>query len=455
VKVLVSGATGLIGRHLVKRLIDGGHEVVTLTRNLDEASVTLPVKCVIHEWFPDVGQIDERALDGVDGVVHLAGESVGEGKWTLERREALMRSRVDSTRTLVNAIAARPAEDRPWVFVSASGIGIYGDRGDEVLNEASPPGEGYLAEICVAWENEARRVEASGLRWVALRTGIVLAREGGAFPQMLVPFRLGVGGKLGSGKQWMSWIHIEDIVSLYVAALENRSFEGPVNAVAPGAVTNADFTAALAAALGRRARFPVPAAVLNVALGERSGLVLTGQRVACVAADEAGFVFDYPDVGPALRELCSDLSRKFEQEVWFDHKPEDVFAFFSDARNLELITPAFVNFRIVKAPDGPLFEGAFIEYKLRLHGVPVRWRTRIDVWDPPRAFVDSQLKGPYRSWIHTHQFEALDGGTLVRDVLRYELPLGALGDLVAGKFVEKDIALIFGYRRTRLLELFA
>jgi uncharacterized protein (TIGR01777 family) len=455
VKVLVTGATGLIGRHLVRRLIDGGHEVVTLTRNLDSASVTLPVKCVIHEWFPDLGQMDERALDGVDGVVHLAGESVGEGKWTQARREALMRSRVDSTRTLVNAIAARPPEDRPWVLVTASGIGIYGDRGDEVLNEASTPGEGYLAEICMAWESEGQRAEAAGLRWVALRTGLVLSRDGGAFPQMLPPYRLGFGGRLGSGRQWMSWIHIEDIVSLYVAALENRAFEGPVNAVAPSPVTNADFTDALASALGRRARFPVPGVVLSLVLGERSGLVLTGQRVACAAADEAGFVFDYPEVGAALRELCSDLSRKFEQEVWFDHKPEDVFAFFSDARNLEMITPAFVHFRILKAPEGDLFEGALIDYRLRLRGVPVRWRTRIDVWDPPRTFVDSQVRGPYRSWIHTHQFEPLDGGTLVRDVVRYELPLGALGDLVAGKLVENDVALIFAYRRTRLLELFA
>jgi uncharacterized protein (TIGR01777 family) len=455
VKVLITGATGLIGLRLVRRLIDGGHEVVTLTRNLDDASVTLPVKCVIHEWFPDLGQMDERALDGVDGVVHLAGESVGEGKWTPERREALLRSRVDSTRTLVNAIAARAPEDRPWVLVSASGIGIYGDRGDEVLTEASPPGDGYLAEICVAWENEARRVEPLGLRWVALRTGIVLSRDGGAFPQMLPPFRLGIGGKLGSGRQWMSWIHIEDIVSMYVAALENRAFEGPVNAVAPGAVTNADFTAALAGALGRRAMFPVPSFVLNLALGERSGLVLTGQRVACAAAEEAGFVFDHPEIGGALRELCLDLSRRFEQEVWFDHKPDDVFAFFCDARNLEMITPGFVKFRILKAPDGPLFEGATIDYRLRLRGIPVRWRTRIDVWDPPRTFVDSQIRGPYRTWIHTHQFEPLDGGTLVRDIVRYELPLGALGDLVAGKTVEKDIALIFAYRRTRLLELFA
>lgn len=451
-KVLVTGATGLVGRQLLKRLIASGHEVVVLTRNLEEASITLPVRCLIHEWFPDRGHLDERALEGVDGVIHLAGENVGDGKWNAERREALMRSRVDGTRTLVSAIAARPPEDRPWVMVSASGIGFYGDRGDEVLAEGSEPGTGYLAEVCTAWEQEAAKVEALGLRWVGLRTGLVLSREGGALPRMLPAFRLGLGGRLGTGRQWVSWIHIEDLVSLYVAALENRAFSGPVNAVAPHPVTNADFALALAGALKRRAWFPMPQALLGLVLGERSGLVLTGQRVACTAAEAAGFAFDYPTVDAALAELCTDLSKVLEQEVWFDLPPEDVFKFFADAHNLEVITPAFLHFRITKAPE-ELFEGALIDYRLRLHGVPLRWRTRIDVWDPPRTFVDTQQKGPYRLWHHTHEFEALDGGTLVRDVVRYELPFGALGNLVAGRLVERDVALIFAYRRTRMLEL--
>jgi uncharacterized protein len=454
-KVLVTGATGLVGRRLVRRLIEAGHEVVVLTRNLDDASVNLPVRCLIHEWFPDNGNIDDRALDDVDGVVHLAGESATDGKWSSERRDALLRSRIDSTRTLVGAIAARAPEDRPWVMVSASGIGIYGERGDEVLVESSPPGDGYLAEVCIAWEQEASRVEASGLRWVGLRTGLVLSRNGGILPRMLPAFRLGAGGRIGTGRQWMSWIHIEDLVSLYIAALENRAFHGPVNAVAPHPVTNADFSAALATALNRRAPLPVPTPVVNMLLGERSGLILTGQRVACTAAEEAGFEFDYPDVASALTELCADLSKTLEQEVWFDLSQDDVFRFFADARNLEMITPSFLHFHVTKAPEEGLYEGALIDYRLRLRGVPIRWRTRIDVWDPPRAFVDTQLKGPYRSWRHTHEFEALDGGTLVRDVVRYELPMGALGELVAGRLVERDIALIFAYRRTRLLELLA
>jgi ligand-binding SRPBCC domain-containing protein len=232
-------------------------------------------------------------------------------------------------------------------------------------------------------------------------------------------------------------------------------FEGPINAVAPHPVTNADFAAALAATLRRRALMPVPAAIIGFFLGERSGLVLTGQRVASAGADEAGFVFDYPDIASALAELCADLSKVVEHEIWFRHTQEDLFSFFADARNIEMITPAFLRFSITKAPEESLFEGATVDYKLKLHGIPIRWRTRIDVWDPPRSFVDSQLRGPYRSWRHSHEFEALDDGTLIREVVRYELPFGALGDLLVGRMVERDVALIFAYRRTRLLELFS
>lgn len=444
-----------MGRHLLRRLVAGGHEVVALTRNLDDASVNLPVRCVIHEWFPETGQIDATALDGVDGVVHLAGENVGEGKWTDERRDALMRSRVDGTRVLVDAIAARPAEDRPWVLVTASGIGFYGDRGDELVDETAEPGEGYLAEVCQAWEHEGRRAEASGLRWVALRTGLVLARDGGALEQMLPAFRLGVGGRLGSGRQWMSWIHIEDLVSLYIAALENRAFEGPTNAVSPNPVTNDTFTKALAATLGRGTGFGLSSGLIGRLFGERAGLLLTGQNVSCTAADEAGFVFEYPDIHSALGDLCGDLSGLHEQEIWLQHKPQDVFAFFSDVKNREMTTPSFLRFRVRNVPEEGLCEGALIEYRLRLRGMRLSWRTRVDVLDPPRTFVETQVRGPFRSWTHTHEFEELDGGTLVRDVVRYELPFGALGELLAGKMIERDMALVFAYRRTRLLELFS
>ncbi|HYC57199.1 MAG TPA: TIGR01777 family oxidoreductase [Candidatus Binatia bacterium] len=453
-KVLVTGATGLVGQHLVRRLLEGGHDVVALSRNLDEALLTLPVRCMVHEWNPEAGHLDGRAWDGVRAVVHLAGENVGAARWSRRRKDAILKSRALGTRTLVESIGLLPPEKRPKIFVSASAIGFYGDRGDEILEETASHGEDFLADVCRVWEHEARRSETHGLRWVSLRTGIVLAREGGALAKMLPLFRVGLGGRLGSGDQWMSWIHIADLVSLYMLAIENDELEGPVNAVAPNPVTNKQFTRSLARVLRRPALAPAPATMLRMMLGEMSSLVLGSQRVVPVAADDAGFKFDYEDLELALRDLCLDAAREMRQELWLDSPASEVFAFFSDPQNLEEITPQFLGFRIVKAPDDGMTEGSTIDYRIRLHRLPVRWRSRIDVWDPPRTFVDTQVKGPYKSWRHTHEFEALDGGTLVRDVVRYELPFGALGEWLAGKMVERDLALIFAYRRTRLLELF-
>jgi len=427
---------------------------VALSRNLDEALLTLPIKCTVHEWNPEAGHLDGRAWEGVSSVIHLAGENVGTARWSRRRKDSILRSRALGTRTLVESIGLLPPEKRPRTFVSASAIGFYGDRGDEPLEETAEHGDDFLADVCRVWEHEARRAENHGMRWVSLRTGIVLAREGGALGKMLPLFRLGLGGRLGSGDQWMSWIHIEDLVSLYVFAIEKDELEGPVNAVSPNPVTNKEFTRTLARVLRRPALFPAPAAALKMMLGEMSILLLGSQRVVPVAADDAGFRFDYEELELALRNLCLDPAREMRQELWLDAPPAEVFPFFADAHNLPDITPQFLNFRVVRAPDDGMTEGTTIDYRLSLHRLPMRWRSRIDVWDPPRTFVDTQVRGPYKSWRHTHEFEPLDGGTLVRDIVRYELPFGALGQWVAGDRVERDLALIFAYRRTRLLELF-
>lgn len=454
-RVLVTGATGLVGRRLVKRLLDSGHETVAVSRNVGDAAVSLPVRCAIAGWRPEAGQLDASALEGVDAVVHLAGENVGDSAWSEPRKAAILRSRVDSTRALVGALAQLEPASRPSVLVSASAIGFYGDCGQEEVDETSAGGQGFLAEVCRQWEDEARRVETLGMRWVAARIGVVLARDGGAVGSMLPLFRLGLGGPVGGGAQWISWIHVDDLVSLLVAAIENPEIEGPVNAVAPAPVTNREFSHRLSRALGRPAILPVPGFALRAALGEMADLVLDGCKVKSAALEDSNFRFDYGDLDLALADICADLSKTIEQEVWIDRPVEDVFRFFSDPYNLESITPKFLGFSILSVSEGGLREGALIDYRLLLHHLPLRWRTRIEVWDPPRSFVDVQLRGPYRSWRHTHDFEPFEGGTLIRDVVRYELPLGALGELVGGRWVERDVALIFAYRRTRLLELFA
>ncbi|MCP5116821.1 MAG: TIGR01777 family protein, partial [bacterium] len=242
------------------------------------------------------------SLRGADAVVHLAGEPVAQ-RWTPETKRRIRTSRVDGTRTLVEAISK--LSERPAVLVAASAIGYYGSRGDEELSEEAPPGEGFLPEICQAWEKETDAAAQLGVRVVKLRVGVVLGLGGGALAQMLTPFRLGLGGRLGSGEQWMSWIHLDDVVGLVRHAIEQSKLEGAVNATAPNPVSNADFTRTLARVLRRPAFFPVPERAIRILFGEMSEILTASQRVVPKAAEAAGFKFSFPDLGTALKNLLS------------------------------------------------------------------------------------------------------------------------------------------------------
>jgi uncharacterized protein (TIGR01777 family) len=449
-RVVVTGATGFVGRPLVRALLDAGHAVTAWTRDPARAAEALPAACAVARWD---GAAAAAGLRAAHAVVHLAGAGIAERRWTAAHKRAVHESRVAGTRALVRGIAALPPAERPQTLVGASAIGWYGDRGDEVLDESSPPGRGFLPDVCRAWEAETLAARDLGLRVVVLRTGVVLGARGGALRAMLPPFRLGVGGRLGSGRQWMSWIHLDDLVGLYRFALEHAALGGVVNAVAPAPVTNAEFTRALARALGRPAVLPVPALALRVALGEASALLLESQRVLPAAARAAGFAFRHPELSGALADLASDLDEELVREQIVPRPPAEVFRFFADPRNLARITPDFLGFRVLRTSTAELRAGTTIDYRLSLHGVPVRWRSVIEEWQPDRRFVDRQVRGPYRTWVHTHEFEPHEGGTLVRDRVRYALPLAPLGELVAGAFVGRDLERIFAYRRERLREL--
>ena len=275
--ISITGASGFIGRHLMKSLAQAGHSPRALSRHAPPA----------------------ESLREADAVIHLAGEPLAQ-RWTVEAKRRIRESRVAGTRHLVEALAALPR--RPDVLVCASAIGYYGSRGDEVLTESSAPGSGFLPEVCVAWEREAQAAEAFGMRVVRVRTGIVLDTNGGALVRMLPPFRMGLGGRLGSGRQWMSWIHLEDLTALFQFAVE-RQVRGPLNAVAPYAVTNSEFTRELARALRRPAVFPVPGFALRLLFGEMADVLLASQRVAPGAAEAAGFRFRFPQLAPALEGL--------------------------------------------------------------------------------------------------------------------------------------------------------
>lgn len=300
-RVLVSGSSGLIGSRVVTDLLAAGHEMHRLVRRPDATP---------HEvsWDPLAGRIDAEVLEGFDAVVHLAGENIGGKRWTRERKERIRTSRVAGTRLLCEALAAR--QRPPRTLICASALGYYGDRGDEVLTEESPPGKGFLPEVCKEWEAAALPVRSRGTRIVWLRIGIVLAREGGALPRMLTPFRLGLGGRLGSGRQWMSWIAREDVVRIVRFVLQHDDLEGPVNAASPDPVTNAEFTKTLARVLRRPALLPVPAFVLRLLLGEMADeLLLSSTRMTPARLTAAGFVFAHPRLEDALRRELGPLGQ--------------------------------------------------------------------------------------------------------------------------------------------------
>jgi len=284
----VTGGTGFIGQAVCHALRGAAHTVTIVSRDPAHASGTAV-------GWDAVGQ----AVAAADALVNLAGEPIAAGRWGPVRKEAILQSRVNATRALVDAAGA--AAQRPAILVSASAVGYYGARDDELLDETAGPGTGFLAEVCQAWEREASRAEALGLRVVRLRIGMVLAGDGGALARMLPPFRAFVGGRLGNGRQWMSWIHRGDLTGLVVEALANEGYRGAVNATAPQPVRNREFVAALGRVLVRPAAFPVPGVVLRVAFGEMADMLLTGQRVLPRAAERLGYRWQYPEVLGALR----------------------------------------------------------------------------------------------------------------------------------------------------------
>jgi uncharacterized protein len=300
--VTLTGATGLIGTRLVRALQARGDDVTVLSRDPARAARALGVTA--QEWDP-AGPAPAGALEGRDAVVHLAGERVDQ-RWTDSARAAILESRAAGTRHLVDGL--RAADPRPGALVSSSAVGFYGARGDEVVDETTPAGDGFLAGVCEVWEREAARAEELGMRVVRVRTGVVLDGSGGALARMLTPFRLGVGGPVAGGRQYIPWIHADDLVGIYLAAIDGADWHGPVNATAPEPVPNRDFSRALGRALRRPAVLPIPGAALELLYGEMAEVVTTGQRAVPRRPLELGYAFAHPDLDEALRDALRGKS---------------------------------------------------------------------------------------------------------------------------------------------------
>jgi uncharacterized protein (TIGR01777 family) len=468
-RVLVLGGTGFIGRALVPALQRDGHTVVIWTRAVDRARARLGA---------DIEAVDAvagtRGLTSVvatcDAVINLAGEPVI-GRWTAARREAIHSSRVGLTRQLIDAITF--ADRRPRVLVSGSAIGYYGDRGAEVLTENSPPGSGFLSDLARDWEARALEGGALGVRTVVLRTGVVLGRDGGAIAAMLPWFSRGLGGPIGSGRQYLSWIHLHDLVAIIVRSLHDETMRGPINAVSPEPVTAVAFATRLARALGRSAVLSVPAAFLRLAFGEASRVLLDSQRVQPAALVRGAFPFAFPTLSAALADIVgstevaigplqepvdacgSETGRRYlaERRPSYELRTstlvrapiQQTFAFFSKAENLGLLTPSSMRFAIHgRVPR--IAEDTVIDYRIRLGPVPLPWRSRIVSWVPGVRFVDLQERGPYRSWWHEHQFRDVGDCTLMVDRVCCAVPFGVFGRLVNRAFIVPTLRRIFEYR---------
>ncbi len=301
-KALITGGTGLLGQELLANLTDA----VVLSRDPARATRKLGGARVVR-WDPATEAAPLEALQGVEAIFNLAGESVAGGRWTEDQKRRIRDSRVVGTRNLVAGL--RALDRKPEVLVSASAVGYYGDRGDEDLDESSPAGRGFLAEVCTEWEHEALAAEALGVRVVCVRIGIVLAPGGGALARMITPFKLGAGGRLGSGKQWMPWIHIDDAVGVLLHASRTAAVRGGMNAVSPHPVTNAEFTRALGHAVHRPAFLTVPKTALRIAFGEMSEILMASQRVLPRVAERAGYAFKHNELDGALAAVMAALQR--------------------------------------------------------------------------------------------------------------------------------------------------
>ncbi len=296
--ILVTGATGFIGSRVCDSLIEKGEEVVVVSRNPARAQTSLSAVKDVYGWNAETDFIPSEATSDIRAVVHLAGETIA-GRWNEKKKQRIRDSRILSTRCLVESL--RNAQNRAAVLVCASAIGYYGESGDAQFTETSPPGTDFLANVCQEWEAEAQKATALGIRVVMVRIGLVLGVGGGLLKQVLPPFKMGVGGKLGSGNQWMSWVQVDDVVGIIMHALENTELSGPLNATAPTPVRNTEFTKTLGSVIARPTLFPVPLVVLKGMMGEFADFIMLSQRVIPEKTEQSGYQFQYRTLEPALK----------------------------------------------------------------------------------------------------------------------------------------------------------
>ena len=467
-KVLITGATGLIGRAAMLRLLaDGGHEITAVSRDPERASNQLGSEVNIVGWGDEAGLVS--ALDGCDCVLHLAGEPVASRRWTRHTRKRIWDSRVGSTNALVTAM--RSCRAAPKVLIQASAVGIYGGQKTRV-DESSAPGVGFLAELGEAWEAEGSAAQSLGTRVVAARFGVVLGHYG-AFETMMRVYQWKLGARLGSGDHGMPWVHLDDAVGMLLWAAHTQEVSGPLNVVSPKPVSQRIFHRCLQSHLGTQWSPPLPRWFLRGVLGSRSELICEGDFVCPRKAIRYGYSYQYPTLESAFETLCRPMTeaqlsikstpvpalrrgRKSQYVLYAEtlvpSPIEEVAPWFETPANLTLMTPPFMAFEIRN--QEPMGVDAEISYRIRLFGIPMRWTSRIPIFEPGVRFVDTQIKGPYRLWWHEHKFVAVEGGTQIIDIVHYRVPGLIFGRIANRAWVGPTLHRIFSFRYQTMRQRF-
>ncbi len=451
-KILFTGGTGLIGRELGKALVRNGHSLVVLTRDPKNSILKTPYPHTAIRWDGEAGPLDKSHFEGIDGIIHLAGVGIADKRWSKKFKYRLEDSRIKATSNLL-----KNAPKNLKFFIGASAIGFY-RASDQPLYEEETAADHYFGQLCRRWEEKAfDYLDPKQTSICHIRTGVVLSPQGGALAQMVPPLRTGLAGPLGSGQQIMSWIDIEDIVGIYLYALENN-LKGPINGVAPNPVTNKKLTQTIGKIISRPVFSPVPKFSLRIVLGEVAKYLLMSQNVSSQKIENLGYQFKFKTVEMSVEKNIPKLQlgeTRFISEQYVYEPLDKVFPFFSNANNLEKMTPPSFKFKVVSKTTDKIEVGTLINYKLMLDGIiPMRWQTLITEWNPPHRFADLQKKGPYKKWHHTHSFEPLGEGVLMVDQVNYSLPLGLVGWIFAGWKVRRDITKIFNFRTQVLDQLF-
>jgi uncharacterized protein len=473
-RIFLTGATGFVGRALSLRLLGMGYKVAALVRDEAKARNLLGPEVALVPAKAGIGEQISQA----DAVINLAGQPAFGSRWTAKRKHGIAESRINITRQITSAIANSPS--RPAVLISASAVGYYGDRGNDEVVDDAPAGTDFLATLCKDWELAALEAEKAGVRVFTPRLGIVFGADGGALSKMVTPFRFGLGGRIGNGRQYVPWIHMGDLINLIVLGIHDERLRGPLIVAAPNPVTNRELATALGHVLHRPSVVACPAFALRILFGEGANPLLTGQRVRPRRLEELGFVWRFSEVEGALRDILKANNPQIQrfdkaapkpasnsrylagrrprfvlsQETRVPAPIEEVFHFFSKPENLGPMTPRSMRFRILGKMPEEIRAGLRIEYAIGLGPIPMRWRTCIEEWRAPVLFVDSQEHGPYHCWWHEHHFEADGAYTLMCDHVFYAPPLGPAGTIANFLFVAPALRRIFSYRRQALVQRF-